>query len=125
MRATLPAGVIGPYFNDEFGDVYGSIFALSADGFSQEEVRQHAEAVRAELLHVPDVAKVELFGVQTEKIFIEISYKRLAQLGIDFSPGDQLSSAHRTRSRAPGVLSTGGEEPADPHRRVSSTPSRR
>ena len=62
MRNTLPQGVIGPVFNDDFGDVYGSIFALSADGFSDEELRVFAEQVRTQLLRVPDVAKVELFG---------------------------------------------------------------
>jgi multidrug efflux pump len=85
MRSTLPQGVIGPVFNDEFGDVYGSIFALSADGFSDEELREHADAVRQRLLRVPDVAKVQIFGAQPEKLFIEISQKRLAQLGLDFS----------------------------------------
>jgi multidrug efflux pump len=85
MRSTLPQGVQGPIFNDEFGDVYGSIFALSADGFSREELRQQAELVRSELLRVPDVAKVSLFGVQAEKIFIEVSQKRLAELGLDFN----------------------------------------
>lgn len=84
MRPTLPQGVLGPVFNDDFGDVYGSIFALSADGFSKEELRQQAERVRSELLRVPDVAKVELFGVQAEKLFIEVSQKRLAELGVDF-----------------------------------------
>ena len=86
LRATLPQGVLGPFFNDEFGDVYGSIFALSSDGgFSIEELRQQAEAVRSELLRVQDVAKVDLFGVQAEKLFIEISQKRLAELGLDFN----------------------------------------
>ncbi len=85
MRATLPAGVIGPVFNDDFGDVYGSIFALSADGFSREELRVQAERVRQRLLRVPDVAKVEIFGAQAERIFIEISQKRLAQLGLDMN----------------------------------------
>ena len=85
MRPTLPGGVAGPFFNDEFGDVYGSIYALSADGFSTEELRQHAERVRQRLLRAPDVAKVELFGVQDEKLFVEISHKRLAQLGIDLN----------------------------------------
>jgi len=85
MRNTLPAGVIGPVFNDDFGDVYGSIFALSADGFSDEELRVFAEKVRTQLLRVPDVAKVELFGVQPEKIFVEISQKRLAALGLDMN----------------------------------------
>ena len=85
LRATLPQGVIGPFFNDDFGDVYGSIFALAADGFSDEELRVFAEGVRSQLLQVPDVAKVEVFGAQAEKIFIEISQKRLAQLGLDMS----------------------------------------
>lgn len=85
MRQTLPQGVIGPFFNDEFGDVYGSIYALSADGFTDEELRQHAEQVRASFLRVPDVAKVELFGVQPEKIFVEIPQFRLAQMGLDLN----------------------------------------
>jgi len=85
MRVTLPQGVLGPVFNDDFGDVYGSIFALSADGFSNEELRQQAERVRSILLKVPDVAKVELFGVQAEKLYIEVSQKRLAELGVDFN----------------------------------------
>lgn len=85
MRGTLPSGVIGPFFNDEFGDVYGSIYALSADGFTPEELRRYAEEVRSQMLRVPDVAKVELFGVQAEKLFVEISQKRLAQLGLDMN----------------------------------------
>ena len=85
MRGSLPQGVQGPFFNDDFGDVYGSIFALSADGFSDEELRVFAENTRAQLLRVPDVAKVELFGAQPEKIFVEISQKRLAQLGLDMA----------------------------------------
>nr|WP_297354654.1 efflux RND transporter permease subunit [uncultured Caldimonas sp.] len=85
MRATLPQGVVGPFFNDEFGDVFGSIYALSADGFSYEELRQHADRVRQRLLKVPDVAKVEFFGVQDEKLFVEVSQRRLAQMGIDFN----------------------------------------
>ena len=85
MRSTLPQGVIGPVFNDDFGDVYGSIFALSSDGFSQEELRQAAERVRQTLLRVPDVGKVEVFGAQPEKIFVEISQKRLAQMGLDMN----------------------------------------
>jgi len=85
MRSSLPQGVIGPVFNDDFGDVYGSIFALSADGFSDEELRVQAENVRSQLLRVPDVAKVEVFGAQAEKIFVEISQKRLAQLGLDMN----------------------------------------
>jgi len=85
MRGTLPQGVIGPFFNDEFGDVYGSIYALSADGFTEEELRQFAERARSDMLRVPGVAKVELFGVQAEKVFVEIPQQKLAQLGIDMN----------------------------------------
>lgn len=85
MRYTLPAGVQGPFFNDDFGDVYGVIYALQADGFSYAELKTFADEVRQRLLRVPDVAKVEQFGVQDEKLFIEISQKRLAQLGLDFN----------------------------------------
>ena len=85
MRGTLPGGVVGPFFNDDFGDVYGVIYALQADGFSYAELKTFADNVRQQLLRVPDVAKVEQFGVQDEKLFIEISQKRLAQLGLDFT----------------------------------------
>jgi multidrug efflux pump subunit AcrB len=85
MRYTLPQGVQGPFFNDDFGDVYGVIYALSSDGFSPGEMRIEADKVRQQLLRVKDVSKVELFGVQDEKIFIEIPQKRLAQLGLDLN----------------------------------------
>jgi multidrug efflux pump len=85
IRGTLPPGVQGPFFNDEFGDVYGVIYALEADGFSYAEVKTFADDVRQQLLRVPDVAKVELFGVQDEKLYVEISQKRLAQLGLDLN----------------------------------------
>jgi len=85
MRGSLPQGVVGPFFNDDFGDVYGVIYALQAPGFSYAEVKSFADDVRQQLLHVPDVAKVELFGVQDEKLFVEISHKRLAQLGLDMN----------------------------------------
>ena len=85
MRYTLPQGVQGPFFNDDFGDVYGVIYALQAEGFSQAELKDIADDVRQQLLRVKDVSKVELFGVQDEKIFIEIPQKRLAQLGLDLN----------------------------------------
>src|SRR6188768_1964747 len=84
MRFTLPGGIQGPFFNDEFGDVYGVIYALEADsGYSYAEIKTFADDVRQQLLRVPNVAKVELFGVQDEKLYIEISQKRLSQLGLD------------------------------------------
>ncbi|WP_088282899.1 efflux RND transporter permease subunit [Ideonella sp. A 288] len=106
MRSTLPQGVVGPVFNDDFGDVYGSIFALSADGFSDEELRVFADSVRSQLLRVPDVAKVDTFGAQPEKLFIEISQKRLAQMGLDMNQLlGQLSAQNAVEGA--GVLNAG------------------
>jgi multidrug efflux pump len=85
MRGTLPQGVLGPFFNDDFGDVFGVIYALQADGFSYAELKTFADEARQQLLRVPDVAKVELFGVQDEKLYIEISQRRLAELGLDMN----------------------------------------
>ena len=85
IRGLLPAGIQGPFFNDDFGDVYGVIYAIESDGFNYAEVKTFADDVRQQLLRVPDVSKVELFGAQDEKVFIEISQKRLAQLGLDFN----------------------------------------
>jgi len=85
MRYTLPQGVQGPFFNDDFGDVYGVIYEMHADGFTYAELKDFAETARQELLRVPDVAKVDLFGVQDQKVFFEISQRRLAQLGLDLN----------------------------------------
>ena len=85
IRYTLPQGVQGPFFNDEFGDVFGVIYALDAPGFNPAEVKKFADDVRQQLLRVKDVAKVEQFGVQDEKIYIEIPQKRLVQLGLDLN----------------------------------------
>jgi multidrug efflux pump len=106
MRQSLPQGVIGPVFNDDFGDVFGSIYALSSDGFTREEMRERAEQVRQRLLRVPDVAKVEIFGAVPEKLFIEVSHKRLAQLGLDFSQVLAQIGAQNAVESA-GVLNAG------------------
>ena len=105
IRGTLPPGVIGPFFNDEFGDTYGSIFALAGDGFNYAEVKDYADFVRQQLLKVESVAKVELFGVQDEKLNIEFSHKKFAQLGVPFeSIIAQLNAQNAVEST--GVLVT-------------------
>jgi multidrug efflux pump subunit AcrB len=83
MRGSLPQGVLGPFFNDEFGDVYGVIYALGGQGFTPAEIKVQADNLRQALLRVPDVAKVELFGAQDEKVFVEVSQIKLAQMGLD------------------------------------------
>jgi multidrug efflux pump len=85
IRHTLPAGVQGPFFNDEFGDVFGNIYALTAEGLDYPGLKDTAERIRDDLLRVPHVGKVEIFGIQDEKIFIELSNAKLATLGIDQS----------------------------------------
>src|SRR5450830_1020846 len=105
IQGTLPAGVVGPFFNDEFGDTYGSIFALSGDGFSYAEMKDYADRVRQELLSVAQVSKVALFGVQDEKINIVFSHKKFAQLGIPFEAIVQQLSAQNTINST-GVLVT-------------------
>ena len=86
MAGDLPQGVNGPYFNDEFGDVYTNIYALEGDGYSFAELHDYADELREELLRVPGVAKVDYFGDQTQVIHVEISNRKLATLGI--TPAD-------------------------------------
>jgi multidrug efflux pump subunit AcrB len=108
IAGTLPAGVVGPYFNDEFGDTFGSIFAVSGDGFSYAEMRDYADFVRQQLLAVPLVAKVDEFGVQDEKINILFSQQKFAQLGVPFETiVNQIATQNGVESA--GVLVTPGE----------------
>lgn len=83
IKYTLPQGVIGPFFNDRFDDVFGCEYALTSDGFSLEEMRAKMEQVRRIALGVPSVRKVDLVGVQPEKVYIEIDSAKLAQFGVD------------------------------------------
>jgi multidrug efflux pump subunit AcrB len=84
MRHTLPTGVVGPFFNDDFGSTFGIIYAFTADGFTFRELRDHVEAARSRLLQVPDVSKIEVLGAQDEQIYIEFSTERLAGLRLDY-----------------------------------------
>lgn len=83
IAATLPSGTQGPFFDDEFGDTYGQIFGFTAEGFSDRELRDYLEGVRAELLRIPGIGKVQLLGVQEEQIVVEFSAGRLAAFGLD------------------------------------------
>ena len=85
IRHTLPAGIVGPGFNDDFGDTFGIIYGFVSDGFTHRELRDYVEKVRSELLHVADVSKIEILGAQDERIFVEFSTKDLATLGLDRS----------------------------------------
>ena len=83
IRRTLPQGVVGPGFNDDFGDTFGLIYAFSADGFGHRELRDYVEDMRSKLLQVPNVSKIEILGAQDELIYVEFSTRQLAGLGID------------------------------------------
>ena len=83
IRHTLPQGTFGPFYNDEFGDVYGNIYAFTADGFSYAELKDYVEEVRKAVLRVPNVSKADIIGAQGEKVYVEISHRKLATLGID------------------------------------------
>lgn len=83
IRHTLPPGIQGPFFNDDFGDTFGIVYGFTADGFTHRELRDHVEEMRSELLKVPDVSRIEFIGAQDERVFIEFSMEKLAGLGID------------------------------------------
>ena len=93
-KRSLPTGVYGPYYNDRFDDVFGSVYAVTGDGWSYEEMREQAEKTRRALLAIENVQKVELIGVQPEKIYVEAARERLAELGI---PPDAILAAIRTQ----------------------------
>jgi multidrug efflux pump len=108
IRHTLPAGVVGPGFNDEFGDTFGIIYGFVAEGFTHRELRDYVEDIRSRLLQVRDVSKIEILGAQDEKIFVEFSIEELANLGIDRSA---LVSALQVQNvvQPAGVIQTGNE----------------
>jgi len=108
IRHTLPAGTVGPGFNDDFGDTFGTIYGFTADGFTHRELRDYVETVRSKLLSIPDVSKIEILGAQDEKIFVEFSMKELATLGIDRSA---LSAALQAQNvvHPAGTIQTGYE----------------
>ncbi|EGV17763.1 efflux RND transporter permease subunit [Thiocapsa marina] len=102
MRHTLPQGIRGPFFNDEFGDTFGIIYAFTADGFTHRELRDAVEDARSQLLTVPDVSKIDILGAQDEVIYIDFSAERLAGLGFD--PSTLIAAL-----RAQNIVSPAGE----------------
>ena len=109
IRHTLPAGVVGPGFNDEFGDTYGLIYGFTAQGFTHRELRDYVEDIRSRLLHVPDVSSIEILGAQDEQIFAEFSTQQLAGLGIDRAALIAALQAQNAVSPS-GSLQTGDEK---------------
>jgi multidrug efflux pump len=108
IRSTLPSGIVGPYFNDEFGDTFGNIYALSGEGFDYATMKDYAERIELELHRVPDVAKVDLLGLQEEKIWIELSNTKLATLGIPMQAVQQAVDAQNAVTPT-GFFETGSD----------------
>lgn len=108
IRGQFPAGIQGPAFNDEFGDVFGSIYAFTADGLTLRQLRDYVEVARAEVREVPNIGKVELIGTQDEVLYLNFSTRKLAALGID--QGQAMQALQQQNAVTPaGVIEAGPE----------------
>lgn len=108
IRSEFPQGLQGPAFNDEFGDVFGSIYAFTADGLTQRQLRDYVEQVRADIRAVPNLGKVQMIGAQDEVIYLNFSTRKLAALGLDQNQVVQALQAQNTVTPA-GVIEAGPE----------------
>ncbi|WP_192179594.1 efflux RND transporter permease subunit [Mesorhizobium amorphae] len=108
IKSTMPSGVQGPFYNDEFGDTYSLIYALSSDGLSHRQLKDLASGLRADFLRVPDVAKVDLVGQQDEKIYLEFSTQKVAALGLDVGSLSQALQAQNALTPS-GTVDAGPE----------------
>jgi multidrug efflux pump len=106
IRMSLPPGIVGPFFNDEFGDTYSLLYAFSGEGFSYAELKAAADSARQQILRVKDVEKADLIGVQDEKIYVEFSDKKLAELGLDTASVAQILQAQNGMVPAGTVFSS-------------------
>lgn len=100
IRHTLPPDIQGPFFNDEFGTTFGNIYALTGDGFDYAVLKDYADRIQIQLQRVPDVGKVELLGLQDEKIWIELSNLKLATLGLPLAAVQQALQEQNAVSTA-------------------------
>mgnify|MGYP005849990929 CR=1 FL=1 len=108
IRHTLPQGVLGPFFDDDFGDTFGFVYGFTADGFTHRELRDYVEEVRSKLLFLPDISRIDIVGAQDEAIFLELIPERLAALGFDY-PSIFAAVAAQNAVRPAGVIRTGSE----------------
>jgi multidrug efflux pump subunit AcrB len=108
IKGDFPQGVIGPGFNDRFGDVFGNIYAFTSDGLSQRQLRDHVEEIREKILKVPNIGKVDILGAQDEVIYLEFSTRKIAALGLDIR--SIMASLQAQNAVTPsGVLEAGPE----------------
>src|ERR1700740_3296346 len=106
---TLPQGIVGPGFNDEFGDTFGIVYGFTADGFTARELRDYVVDVRKQLLQLPDVSKIDILGAQDERVYVEFSTEQLAGLGIDRAELTPALQAQNAVTPA-GVVQTADEK---------------
>src|ERR1700750_884780 len=109
IRNTMPQGIVGPSFNDEFGDTYGIVYGFTADGFTHRELRDYVDDVRKKLLQLPDISKIDVLGAQDERVYVEFSTEQMAGLGIDRSALIAALQAQNGVSPA-GVVQTADEK---------------
>jgi multidrug efflux pump len=109
IRHTLPQGIVGPGFNDEFGDTFGIVYGFTADGFTHRQLRDQVVEVRKQLLQLPDVSKIDILGAQDERVYVEFSTEKLAGLGLDRSALIAALQAQNAVTPA-GVVQTGDEK---------------
>ena len=114
----MPSGTVGPFYNDRFDDVYGNIYAITGDGFTYEDMRKYAEKIKLDFFSVPDVKKVELVGVQPEKIFVQMQTAKLAQLGLDINSIANTIKA-QTSVNASGMIEA---DTANSYLRITGSP---
>ena len=109
IRGALPQGIVGPGFNDEFGDTYGIVYGFTADGFTHRELRDTVDDVRKQLLELPDISKIDVLGAQDERVYVEFSTEQLAGLGIDRAA--LIAALEAQNAVTPqGVVQTGDEK---------------
>jgi multidrug efflux pump subunit AcrB len=109
IHNTLPQGIVGPGFNDEFGDTYAIVYGFTADGFTDRELRDHVVDVRKQLLRLPDISKIDILGAQDERVYVEFSEMQLAGLGIDRSALVSALQAQNAVTPA-GIVQTADEK---------------
>lgn len=108
IKGDFPQGVVGPFFNDRFGDVYGNIYAFTADGLTQRQLRDYVEQARAKVLTVPNVGRVDIVGAQDEVVYLEFSPRKIAAYGINRQA--VLSALQAQNAVTPsGVIEAGAE----------------
>ena len=117
-KKDLPSGTVGPFYNDRFDDVYGNIYAITGDGYTYEDMRKYAEKIKLNFFSVPDVKKVELVGVQPEKIFVQMQTAKLAQLGLDINSIASTIKA-QTSINASGMIEA---DTANSYLRITGSP---